>query len=138
MPLASIVIPTRDRPDCVEAAVGSALAQTVEEAEVVVVDDGSYIRHEHDRPRATTDWGSMTAVDEHLAHKHRISMARWARGDVLARAACLYRKAGDRVPERRCAVRGVLRCPSGQSLRIAVGTLVDPVPVGRRRGDRRG
>jgi glycosyltransferase involved in cell wall biosynthesis len=40
-PLATIVIPTRDRPRLLERAVRSALAQTVEDIQVVVVDDGS-------------------------------------------------------------------------------------------------
>jgi glycosyltransferase involved in cell wall biosynthesis len=40
-PLATIVIPTRDRPHLLERAVRSALAQTVEDVQVVVVDDAS-------------------------------------------------------------------------------------------------
>jgi glycosyltransferase involved in cell wall biosynthesis len=40
-PLATIVIPTHDRPRLLERAVASALAQTVEDIQVVVVDDGS-------------------------------------------------------------------------------------------------
>jgi glycosyltransferase involved in cell wall biosynthesis len=40
-PLASIVIPTLDRPWLLERAVRSALAQTVQDIQVVVVDDGS-------------------------------------------------------------------------------------------------
>jgi glycosyltransferase involved in cell wall biosynthesis len=40
-PLATIVIPTRDRPHLLERAVRSALTQTVEDVQVVVVDDGS-------------------------------------------------------------------------------------------------
>jgi glycosyltransferase involved in cell wall biosynthesis len=40
-PLATIVIPTKDRPRLLERAVRSALAQTVEDIQVVVVDDGS-------------------------------------------------------------------------------------------------
>jgi glycosyltransferase involved in cell wall biosynthesis len=40
-PAATIVIPTRDRPGLVERAVASALAQTVRDLQVVVVDDGS-------------------------------------------------------------------------------------------------
>ncbi len=40
-PLATIVIPTKDRPRLLERAVRSALAQTVEDVQVVVVDDGS-------------------------------------------------------------------------------------------------
>ena len=40
-PRATIVIPTRDRPHLLERAVRSALAQTVEDIQVVVVDDGS-------------------------------------------------------------------------------------------------
>jgi glycosyltransferase involved in cell wall biosynthesis len=39
-PEVSVVIPTRDRPDLVTRAVRSALAQTVEEIEVIVVIDG--------------------------------------------------------------------------------------------------
>ena len=40
-PRATIVIPTHDRPLLLERAVRSALAQTVEDVQVVVVDDGS-------------------------------------------------------------------------------------------------
>jgi glycosyltransferase involved in cell wall biosynthesis len=40
-PLATIVITTRDRPELLARAVDSALAQTVQELEVIVVDDGS-------------------------------------------------------------------------------------------------
>jgi glycosyltransferase involved in cell wall biosynthesis len=40
-PRATIVIPTHDRPLLLERAVRSALAQTVEDIQVVVVDDGS-------------------------------------------------------------------------------------------------
>jgi glycosyltransferase involved in cell wall biosynthesis len=40
-PRATIVIPTRNRPELVERAVASALAQTVPDIQVVVVDDGS-------------------------------------------------------------------------------------------------
>jgi glycosyltransferase involved in cell wall biosynthesis len=40
-PLATIVIPTHDRPRLLERAVASALAQTVRDIQVVVVDDGS-------------------------------------------------------------------------------------------------
>ena len=40
-PRATIVIPTHDRPRLLERAVASALAQTVEDVQVVVVDDGS-------------------------------------------------------------------------------------------------
>jgi glycosyltransferase involved in cell wall biosynthesis len=40
-PLATIVIPTRDRQHLLERAVRSALTQTVEDVQVVVVDDGS-------------------------------------------------------------------------------------------------
>ena len=39
-PLVSVVVPTRGRPDLVGRAVGSALAQTMRELEVVVVADG--------------------------------------------------------------------------------------------------
>ena len=40
-PDVSIVIPTRDRPELVHRAIASALAQTVQSVEVLVVDDGS-------------------------------------------------------------------------------------------------
>lgn len=40
-PVASIVIPTRDRPQLVARATASALAQTMADLEVLVVDDGS-------------------------------------------------------------------------------------------------
>jgi glycosyltransferase involved in cell wall biosynthesis len=40
-PLATIVITTHDRPELVQRALRSALAQTVENVEVLVVDDGS-------------------------------------------------------------------------------------------------
>lgn len=40
-PVASIVITTRDRPESVSRAVGSALSQTIRDIEVVVVDQGS-------------------------------------------------------------------------------------------------
>ncbi|MEO1300540.1 MAG: glycosyltransferase family 2 protein [Cyanobacteria bacterium J06636_16] len=40
-PLLSIIIPTYNRPDLLSRAVNSALAQTLKEIEVVVVDDGS-------------------------------------------------------------------------------------------------
>jgi glycosyltransferase involved in cell wall biosynthesis len=40
-PLATIVIPTHNRPRLLERAVRSALAQTVQDIQVVVVDDGS-------------------------------------------------------------------------------------------------
>jgi len=40
-PLLSIVIPTRDRPRLLSCAVESALAQTLRDIEVIVVDDGS-------------------------------------------------------------------------------------------------
>lgn len=40
-PLVTVVIPTRDRPEMVRRAVDSALAQTVPNIEVVVVDDAS-------------------------------------------------------------------------------------------------
>lgn len=40
-PVLSIVIPTRDRPQLLQRAVRSALAQTVDTCEVIVVDDGS-------------------------------------------------------------------------------------------------
>ena len=40
-PQATVVIPTRDRPELLERAVRSALAQTVRDIEVIVVDDGS-------------------------------------------------------------------------------------------------
>jgi glycosyltransferase involved in cell wall biosynthesis len=40
-PRATIVIPTHDRPQLLERAVRSALAQTVQDIQVVVVDDGS-------------------------------------------------------------------------------------------------
>jgi hypothetical protein len=41
VPLVSVVIPTKDRPHLLREAVDSALAQTEEDLEVVVVDDGS-------------------------------------------------------------------------------------------------
>lgn len=60
VPLVSIVIPTKDRPELLPEAVATALAQTIEDVEVIVVDDGSaepvrlapdprvrIIRHEH-------------------------------------------------------------------------------------------
>jgi hypothetical protein len=40
-PLVTIVIPTRNRPELLDAAVDSALSQTISELEVIVVDDGS-------------------------------------------------------------------------------------------------
>jgi glycosyltransferase involved in cell wall biosynthesis len=40
-PLVSIIIPTRNRPELLRRAVGSALAQTARQVEVVVVDDAS-------------------------------------------------------------------------------------------------
>jgi glycosyltransferase involved in cell wall biosynthesis len=42
MPAATIVIPTHNRPYLLQRAVASALAQTVAEIEVIVVDDASY------------------------------------------------------------------------------------------------
>jgi glycosyltransferase involved in cell wall biosynthesis len=42
-PLVSVVIPTRDRPDRLEQALESVLAQSYEPLEVVVVDDGSAV-----------------------------------------------------------------------------------------------
>lgn len=52
-PLATIVITTRDRPGLLGRAVDSALAQTVRELEVIVVDDGSAepVRMERSDPR---------------------------------------------------------------------------------------
>jgi glycosyltransferase involved in cell wall biosynthesis len=38
---ATIIIPTHDRPELLERAVASALAQTVRDIQVVVVEDGS-------------------------------------------------------------------------------------------------
>src|SRR5918993_545944 len=40
-PTATVVIPTHDRPQLAQRAIGSALAQTLPGVEVVVVDDGS-------------------------------------------------------------------------------------------------
>lgn len=40
-PLFSVIIPTRDRPDLLQLAVASVLAQTVRDFECVVVDDGT-------------------------------------------------------------------------------------------------
>jgi glycosyltransferase involved in cell wall biosynthesis len=40
-PLVTIVIPTCNRPELLDAAVDSALSQTISELEVIVVDDGS-------------------------------------------------------------------------------------------------
>jgi glycosyltransferase involved in cell wall biosynthesis len=40
-PLVTVVIPTRDRPELVQNAIESALNQTIEDVEIVVVDDGS-------------------------------------------------------------------------------------------------
>lgn len=39
--LVSVVLPTRDRPDSVQRAVESALAQSVRDLELIIVDDGS-------------------------------------------------------------------------------------------------
>jgi glycosyltransferase involved in cell wall biosynthesis len=52
-PQATIVIPTHDRPRLLERAVASALAQTVQDIQVVVVDDGSAepVRLPQDDPR---------------------------------------------------------------------------------------
>ena len=52
-PAATIVIPTHDRPELLERAVASALAQTVRDLQVVVVDDGSAepVRFERPDPR---------------------------------------------------------------------------------------
>jgi glycosyltransferase involved in cell wall biosynthesis len=52
-PLATIVVTTRDRPELLGRAVDSALAQTVRELEVIVVDDGSAepVRIERSDPR---------------------------------------------------------------------------------------
>ncbi len=41
VPLVSVIVPTRDRHDLVGRAVDSVLAQTVDDLEVIVVDDGS-------------------------------------------------------------------------------------------------
>jgi glycosyltransferase involved in cell wall biosynthesis len=50
---ATIIIPTHDRPELLERAVASALAQTVRDIQVVVVDDGSAepVRLERPDPR---------------------------------------------------------------------------------------
>jgi glycosyltransferase involved in cell wall biosynthesis len=50
---ATIIIPTNDRPELLERAVASALAQTVPDIQVVVVDDGSAepVRFERPDPR---------------------------------------------------------------------------------------
>src|SRR6185436_11387163 len=45
-PLVSVVIPTRDRPHLVSAAIRSALAQSLREIEVIVVIDGPDARTE--------------------------------------------------------------------------------------------
>ena len=52
-PRVTIVIPTHDRPRLLERAVASALAQTVQDMQVVVVDDGSAepVRFEQPDPR---------------------------------------------------------------------------------------
>ncbi len=101
---------------------------------VAVAGEASYIQRQHAVPRAPVDWRAMAAADEYLAHKHRISMARRTRGDVFFHAAYLYRMAGDRVAERRCAVRGVLLCPSARGLRIVVGTFGERLLARSRRG----
>jgi hypothetical protein len=51
MPAVSVVVPTHDRPDLLVRAVRSALAQTVSDLEVVVVDDGSTVAVQVDDDR---------------------------------------------------------------------------------------
>ena len=51
-PQFSVIIPTHDRPEYLWEAIDSVLAQTVQDFEVIVVDDGSQPAvHEHDDPR---------------------------------------------------------------------------------------
>ena len=40
-PLVTVVIPTRDRPHLVDRAIDSVLSQTIDDFEILVVDDGS-------------------------------------------------------------------------------------------------
>ena len=85
MPLVSVIVPTFQRPEFLQAALGSVLRQTVKDFEVLVVDDGSamdlaplvnalddgrirYLRHESNRGEAAA----------------RNTGIRGARGDYLA------------------------------------------------------
>jgi hypothetical protein len=65
-PIASIVIPTRDRPQFVHRAIASALGQTVRDLEVIVVDDGTAVpfrtRAQDDRLRVLRHEGPQGAT----------------------------------------------------------------------------
>jgi glycosyltransferase involved in cell wall biosynthesis len=85
MPLVSVIIPTLDRPEFLQAALGSVLRQTVADFEALVVDDGSatnvlplldamddrrirYLRHESNRGEAAArNTGILSAGGAYLA-----------------------------------------------------------------------
>jgi len=57
-PLVSVVVPTYNRTDCIEWTIDSALGQTHQKLEILVVDDGST---DDTRPRIERRYGAFCA-----------------------------------------------------------------------------
>lgn len=128
-PHVSVVIPTRDRPDLVVRAVGSALAQTLEELEVIVVIDG--LHRATETALASIDDSRLTIVCNEIpvggseARNVGIRKSRaqfiallddddeWA-PDKLSRQLAQARKSGKRFPVVTC--RLIARRPEGDEM----------------------
>lgn len=125
----SVVIPTRDRPELLAAAVASVLGQTVSDLEVVVIDDAGHlapvlpederirvIRHDANRgPAASRNTGAAAAAGRYLAflddddlwvpQRLELALAGLARAPI---AICWSRYA-DEVPSPKPVLDGDVR-----------------------------
>jgi glycosyltransferase involved in cell wall biosynthesis len=112
VPLVSVIIPTLDRPEFLQAALRSVLRQTIADFEVLVIDDGSatdllpflnalddgrirYFRHESTRGEAAArNTGLLNARGAYLAFLDDDDQ--WL-PDKLSRQLELFRQTSDRV-----------------------------------------
>src|SRR6185437_7133186 len=121
-PLVSILIPAFNAEQWIAATIRSALAQTWEEKEIIIVDDGSRDRtlaiarrYEGDRVRVTTQKNEGAAATRNRAFSlSRGAMIQWLDADDLLSANKIERQMQARLTDSLATAKTLFSCAWGR------------------------